>query len=260
MAPPLAFVVILSMIKDAYEDYKRHKADESENNSLAEVFVKTENKFVMTQWKNIKVGDLVRVNEDQFFPADMIVLKSTENEGMFYVETKNLDGETNLKIKGVEKDLIEPFLSEDSLGKLAGTINIENPNNRIYKFDGNYSMTSGVVPLTNNSVALRGMSLRNTENVTGIVVYTGHDSKIQMNSTGATYKTSNIMRITNRQILYVFCIQIVCSVIGSCIGSTWMIDNLDSASYLSFEDNDTWNSTWGLLFIKKTGTWILIFT
>ena len=178
MAPPLAFVVILSMIKDAYEDYKRHKADESENNSLAEVFVKTENKFVMTQWKNIKVGDLVRVNEDQFFPADMIVLKSTENEGMFYVETKNLDGETNLKIKGVEKDLIEPFLSEDSLGKLAGTINIENPNNRIYKFDGNYSMTSGVVPLTNNSVALRGMSLRNTENVTGIVVYTGHDSKI----------------------------------------------------------------------------------
>ena len=106
MAPPLAFVVILSMIKDAYEDYKRHKADESENNALVEVFVKTENKFIMTHWKDVKVGDLVRVNEDQFFPADMIVLNSTENEGMFYVETKNLDGETNLKIKGVEKDLV----------------------------------------------------------------------------------------------------------------------------------------------------------
>ena len=104
------------------------------------------------------------------------------------------------------------------------------------------------------------MSLRNTEHVTGIVVYTGHDSKIQMNSTGATYKTSNIMHITNRQILYVFCIQILASIIGSLIGTSWMIDNLDEATYLNFDENDEWNSNFSLLFLKNTGTWILIFT
>jgi len=104
------------------------------------------------------------------------------------------------------------------------------------------------------------MSLRNTEHITGVVVYTGHDSKIQMNSAGATYKSSNIMRITNRQILYVFCIQIICSMIGSAIGTTWMINNLESATYLKFDKDDAWNSNWGLLFIKTTGTWILIFT
>lgn len=85
---------------------------------------------------------------------------------------------------------------------------IEGPNNRIYKFDGSY-ITSGSnssgnlsndfdlananhVSLNNNNVALRGMSLRNTEFVIGVVVYTGHDSKIQMNSAGAVYKTSNV--------------------------------------------------------------------
>jgi len=133
----------------------------------------------------------------------MVVLNSAEPEGMLYVETKNLDGETNLKLKRVAKDLIEPFSDYRAYSRLAGSvIRIEKPNNRIYRFDGNISLAfklnSSDVPLSNDNVALRGMSLRNTEHVTGIVVYTGHDSKIQMNSTGAVYKTSNIMKITNR--------------------------------------------------------------
>ena len=104
------------------------------------------------------------------------------------------------------------------------------------------------------------MSLRNTEHVTGVVAYTGHDSKIQMNSAGATYKTSNIMRQTNKQILLVFCIQLLASTIGSFFGTSWMIDNVHSAKYLDFNEKDKWNTTWGLLFLKNTGTWILIFT
>ena len=68
------------------------------------------------------------------------------------------------------------------------------------------------------------------------------------------------MRQTNKQILYVFCIQILCACIGSAIGTTWMINNLDDVTYLNFKVNDKWNSNWGLLFIKTTGTWILIFT
>lgn len=193
-----------------------------------------------------------------------MILNTSEAEGGLYVETKNLDGETNLKLKSVHKDLIRPFVTDTAFGNMAGTLNIEMPNNRIYKFDGNYEVPNGgsnlVVPLSNDNVALRGMSLRNTEYVKGIVVYTGHDSKIQMNSAGATHKSSNIMRTTNKMILIVFCIQVICSIIGSTIGTTWMINNLKEAKYLGFATKDDWNSNWGLLFIKTTGTWILIFT
>lgn len=178
MAPPLIFVVVLSMIKDAYEDYKRHKEDHSENNAMTELYEKETRKFVPTQWRNVKVGDVVKVKEREFFPADLIILSSTEPEGMFYVETKNLDGETNLKLKGVQKDLVDYFSNEDFDTNLHGQINIEEPNNRIYKFDGNFDYHSNLIPLSNDCVALRGMSLRNTEHVTGVVVYTGHDSKI----------------------------------------------------------------------------------
>ena len=90
----------------------------------------------------MKVGDVVRVHENEFFPADILVLGSSENQGVFYVETKNLDGETNLKLKGVAKDFIEPFQDESAYSKLCGTLNIEEPNNRIYKFDGNFDMSN----------------------------------------------------------------------------------------------------------------------
>ena len=131
----------------------------------------------------------------------MVILNSSEDQGMFYVETKNLDGETNLKLKTVADELIEHFEDDSVYSKLAGVINMEGPNNRIYKFDGNFDIThlinqsdnsggplnisgpnskkSNIIPLSNDNVALRGMSLRNTEVVTGVVVYTGHDSKIQ---------------------------------------------------------------------------------
>ena len=95
--------------------------------------------------------------------------------------------------------------------QIHGVINVEAPNNRIYNFDGSYDMSSdfnnpNLVPLSIENVALRGMSLRNTENVTGFVVYSGHDTKIQMNSSKSVYKTSNISRRTNNLIFQVFMI------------------------------------------------------
>jgi hypothetical protein len=71
-----------------------------------------------------------------------------------------------------------------------------------------------------------------------------------MNSTGAVYKTSNIMKITNRQILIVFLIQILFAVIGSSIGSTWLMANSEDTSYLKFNTEYKWNSNWGLVFVQ----------
>ena len=68
----------------------------------------------------------------------MVVMHSSEPEGVCYVETKNLDGETNLKNKVVPKQLWSTF---DHIGQgirdFKATFNIEGPNNLIYKFDGN---------------------------------------------------------------------------------------------------------------------------
>ena len=59
----------------------------------------------MTQceWRDVKAGDIIRVVRDQSFPCDLVLLASPLDDAVCYVETKNLDGETNLKLKrGVE--------------------------------------------------------------------------------------------------------------------------------------------------------------
>jgi phospholipid-transporting ATPase len=109
MMAPLVLVVFTSMCKDAYEDYCRHNEDAIENNALCLRFNRTSNSFEKVRWGDVEIGDFIKVEQDSFFPADMVCVKSTEDEGVCYVETKNLDGETNLKDKKVPKDLWNTF-------------------------------------------------------------------------------------------------------------------------------------------------------
>ena len=105
MAVPLVFVVLVSMVKDAFEDYKRHAADAKENDALALVLDPRSNQFIPTKWKHICPGDYVQLKSDEMIPADVLLLHASDEKGTAYVETKNLDGETNLKIKSANKEM-----------------------------------------------------------------------------------------------------------------------------------------------------------
>ena len=96
---PLAFVLLLSMTKDLYEDMKRSKSDKQENTRKVEVH--TGEDFKLVSWLDVHVGQIVRVKEGGYFPADLLLLHSAHSNGLCFVETKNLDGETNLKRKQI---------------------------------------------------------------------------------------------------------------------------------------------------------------
>jgi phospholipid-transporting ATPase len=95
---------------------------------------------------------------------------------------------------------------KEVLNKLKGAhIECENPNEMLYKFEGNFMPkdSSQIIPLGPDQMLLRGSSLRNTEYVYGLVVFTGHESKIMKNSVGSRAKFSKLELTTNTYIILI---------------------------------------------------------
>ncbi|KAF9268832.1 Ca-transporting ATPase [Marasmius fiardii PR-910] len=227
---PLAVVLAASAFKEVQEDLKRHQSDSELNSRMAKALT-SHDTFVEKKWKDIHVGDVVRLESDDFIPADMILLSSSEPEGLCYVETSNLDGETNLKIKQASphtSSLTAPKL----VTALRGSLRSEHPNNSLYTYEGTLDLLTNMgtpkqVPLGPDQLLLRGAQLRNTPWAYGLVVFTGHETKLMRNATAAPIKRTNVERQVNVQILFLFMLLLVLS-IGSTIGSsirTWFFSS-----------------------------------
>ena len=235
IAIPLTIVVVANMIKDGIEDRKRHVSDEKENSQIIKVVDNISGGLSERKWKEIKVGDVVVVYNNGPCPADIVLLATSELSGVSFVETANLDGETNLKLKSVPRGL-EYLGASGDVSAEAATLKIcsglksadfhcQLPNNSLYQFEGSIGLQSGSdvesglgrVALSSLNVVLRGCRLRNTEWVLGAVVYTGHETKIQMNSRPAPRKMSQFEHLTNKFIFIAFVIQMVLCFVGALV-------------------------------------------
>nr|KAJ3420256.1 hypothetical protein HK105_005907 [Polyrhizophydium stewartii] len=167
--------------------------------------------FVEKPWRDVVVGDIVRVENSQYFPADLVLLSSSEPDALCYIETSNLDGETNLKIRqGLEET--SHLLSPDEVAKAEGFIKSEMPNNSLYTYEATLSLRGKEVPLDPAQLLLRGAQLRNTRWIYGVVVFTGHETKLMKNSTPTPIKGTKVDAIVNTEILILFMLLIVITV------------------------------------------------
>jgi phospholipid-transporting ATPase len=213
---PLGIVLLVSAGKELVEDSRRKTSDKTLNHSPAQVLKGTG--FQETKWINVAVGDIVRVQSEQSFPADLILLASSEPEGLCYIETANLDGETNLKIKQAIPETAH-LVSQSELSRLGGRIRSEQPNSSLYTYEGTLTMQSGggekELPLAPDQLLLRGATLRNTPWIHGVVVFTGHETKLMRNATATPIKKTAVEKMVNKQILLLGLILISLSLISS---------------------------------------------
>ena len=229
---PFLAILTLTAIKELIEDMKRHRADDKVNKGNALVFDRLRGKFVTKFWKDVVVGDVVKCVNGEFFPADLVLLASSEPQGMCNIETSNLDGETNLKIRSGIPLTFESLGSEEQLRQMSSVIECEEPNRNLYEFNGNIRLGRGdMTPLAPSSVLLRGSKLMNTRWIYGVVIYTGHETKLLMNSNRAPLKRSNIDKITNYQIIFLFMILIIISLM-SAIGNLVLSYNGEDHTYV----------------------------
>ncbi|KAG9449952.1 hypothetical protein H6P81_009917 [Aristolochia fimbriata] len=212
---PLLIVIGATMAKEAVEDWRRKKQDIEVNNRKVQVYG-NDHALHKTKWKKIRVGDLVRVEKDEFFPADLLLLSSSYDDGICYVETMNLDGETNLKVKQ-SLEVTSSLRDEDSLKNFKALIKCEDPNENLYSFIGTFYYESKQYPLSMQQVLLRDSKLRNTQYAYGVVIFTGHDTKVMQNATDPPSKRSKVEKKMDKIIYVLFSILITVSSVGSVV-------------------------------------------
>ncbi|KAH7107578.1 phospholipid-translocating P-type ATPase [Auriculariales sp. MPI-PUGE-AT-0066] len=189
-----------------------------------------------TIWEDIRVGDVVRVADNESFPADIVICATSEEENVAYVETKNLDGETNLKSRHAVPELAHlrsAAMCADP--KNSFKINAERPTENMYKLNAAVETQDGQQHAIDiQTVLLRGTVLRNTKWIIGIVLYTGTDTKIVLNSGDPPSKRSKVERQMNPQVFINLAIlgiiAVVCAIVesilerkGSTRGEYWFI-------------------------------------
>eukprot|EP00741_Cyanophora_paradoxa_P014910 tig00020830_g14384.t1 len=255
---PLVAVLAAGAVKEGIEDYRRHQADNQANTGRFRVLRAPEGggapslRWVLS--KDIVVGDIVVVGKGQGVPCDLVLLSSSMPDGSCFVETSNLDGESNLKQKQCPTETA-PLRTVADLWQLRGVVSCEQPSTDLYRFDGSMSILQGggpsqsglpsttsrrAVPLGPKQLLLRGVTVQNTRWAAGIAVYAGRHTKLSLNQKMSSVKISRTDKRLNRYIVYIFVLQISLCVIAGIVSGV-IHKHADQQWYLGYQP---WSQKW----------------
>ena len=251
---PLAVVLGFSAAKDAHEDLVRNRADVEENGRTTEVYDSFSGEFECVQWRDVTVGSLVRISAADErcslrVPCDLVLLASSSADGTCFLETADLDGETNLKMRRAVKATHAMFATRGEEGgderslqlrvrelrSLALEVRCGPPDGLLYDFEGRITVNGQTTPLSGGisggQLLQRSTKLKNTKWCLGVAVYVGNDTKIQQNATDPPNKRSSVEHTLNTFILWLFLFLFVLCVSGAVGMSVWR-DSVGDAWYL----------------------------
>ncbi|OJD24543.1 hypothetical protein ACJ73_04094 [Blastomyces percursus] len=274
---PLMIFVGISMGKEGIDDLRRYRLDKEENNRIAYILrprgtssnatttatttAATESStdaleakissttdtdsysnsagyWAPTKWVDIEVGDVIKLSRDQPAPADLVLLHADDPNGIAYIETMALDGETNLKSKQPCRPVAKTCkTAEDIIHNTSIHFAVEDPNIDLYKFDGNVTVGQEKLPITNSEVIYRGSILRNTHQAFGMVIYTGEECKIRMNANkNPRIKAPALQTVVNRVVAVIVLFVVVLASACTIAYTFWSRDVEDKSWYLEEAD------------------------
>eukprot|EP00958_Prasinococcus_capsulatus_P005906 scaffold568_cov376-Prasinococcus_capsulatus_cf.AAC.17 len=230
---PLVFILLVSIVKEYIEDARRRRADKELNRRPVHVVRAMEKRKV--RWKDVVAGDIVIVYKDESFPADLLFLKSSNPDNVAYVETSDLDGETNLKLKKAWKKTAG--LDDEDVYSVMGIIESELPNNSIYTYSGNVNMSGAIDSIGPDEILLRSTTLRNTRYIIGATIFTGKDTKVMQNAQEAPSKRSTMERMLDRTVAFYFLLLFAMVIVSSLLAAIFVSNIGFDMWYLELEND-----------------------
>ncbi|XP_033845382.1 phospholipid-transporting ATPase IC [Periophthalmus magnuspinnatus] len=252
---PLVVVLGITAIKDLVDDLARHRMDKEINNRKTEVLL--DGRFQPSKWRNVQVGDVVRLKKNDFIPADILLLSTSNPNSLCYVETAELDGETNLKFKMGLRVTDERLQEEQQLADFDALIECEEPNNRLDKFTGTMLWQRERYPLDLDNMLLRGCKVRNTDICHGLVIFAGADTKIMRNGGKTRFKRTKIDELMNYMVYTIFALLVLVAA-GLAIGHTFWYEQIGSKAWYLYDGKDYsashrgFLSFWGYIIVLNT--------
>lgn len=190
---PLVFVLSVTILKEAYDDYQRYKRDKEANSQVFQKLTPSGLEYIPSS--DIKVGDMIQVETNQRSPADLVLLRTTEKSGASFIRTDQLDGETDWKLRKAVSTT-QKFPSDDSLHSIRATVYLEKPKKDIYNFVGNLTRILGDGNQQTESLSVENTIWANTVvasgTVIGLVAYTGRDTRSVINISKPRTKTGKL--------------------------------------------------------------------
>ncbi|EFO26770.1 hypothetical protein LOAG_01717 [Loa loa] len=235
---PLVVIILAAAAKEIFEDFGRLVADRRVNRQIVLICKQEEDaknwKWERIHWAQLKVGQVVKIMKNEFIPADIILLSSSEPAGVAYIETSNLDGETNLKIRQALPKTAR-IIDDDKIKALCSSLSkveCDPPSPALYEFHGVIKINNSfemlrkesdehhkaICSLGTNQLLPRGCRLQNTDWVYGVAVYAGRCTKLVLNTGGTRTKVSLVERITNCIMMIQFGFLVFMALFNACMG------------------------------------------
>ncbi|KAJ4389377.1 drs2 neo1 protein [Gnomoniopsis smithogilvyi] len=183
------------------------------------------------QWQELRVGDIIKLQRDDNVPADIILLHATGPNGIAYIETMALDGETNLKSKQACPLFTEHCNSLSALQSCDAEIVSEDPNLDLYNYEGKAIVNGKAMPLTLNQVVYRGSILRNTNEAVGVVINSGEECKIRMNASKNVHAKAPAMQAKVNKIVIILVFFVILLSFGCSIGNVIWVDKTEHIAW-----------------------------
>lgn len=178
-------LIILCLFKEIINILKVDYNDSIINNQFTYIYDPDLKGFITMKWKDVRVGNIIKINKDNICPADIVILETLDSNHNCYVDESSITGiYDNFKIKTACKDtqtpIMKPIKINEYIKNIKGVINYEEPNGKINSFFGRFKLESfpRACDVTIENFIMRGSTLKNTKCVYGLVVYTGMESKI----------------------------------------------------------------------------------
>lgn len=119
------------------------------------------------------------------------------------------------------------------------TVTCDLPNADLYKFNGNLQLKDGtLIPITNEQILLKGCQLRNTNEIFGICIYTGSQTKVMKNALKSRPKYSKIEKATNFYIVVIVLIQFCLCLFAATYDFFWVKYRGYDIEYLGYKYTD----------------------